>query len=524
MSSAASASCACATYRVTDPIENLLLQVSLRKRGTHGERRLEQRDGPLTPRSRSFRKGGARGSVRGRSGRGDDDPPGSDDEAEGDDDDEAAPMRVQREEADELVCPPRTFRWQEKVFSKAEVKAVRRKPPALQRSRSSLSLAVAGLAEMAGSFSLTSSAADAAARPPMSAHHREVLARLDREAAARGDVYQGDVLFSRVNSDRYADPHELNMKLTDSEAETATPLARAVLSGAFAKQHRDMLGEAANAAMHIFAALPADDLSPATPRATSLLSRSRRSLFGGDSDGEREGADRTEEVLLCTLRLYPAGRLDVKPPLSVDPSASPFGAAAAGEEGVGPDGQPLARWYAIPGTRYEYKVENLAEGLGAREYEHEAAAERVAKLSLSAAHAVRYAHPRPPDGRRHPQMHPLAPPLICPPAPPPPPAAATHPTCSLAARRPSGHTHTRAVCASPRQVTRAMPELDFSAPPRKAARVHHFIELQSAHGFGATSLFVVYYALAAPGWRLMSHCVQSAITQTSTVVGVEQVR
>ena len=109
---------------------------------------------------------------------------------------------------------------------------------------------------MAGSFSLGSSSADAAARPSMSLHHREVLSRLERQATARNDTYQGEVLFSRVNSDRYADPHELNTRFTDSEVEAPTPLARAVLSGAFARQHRDMLGEAASVHMYIFATLP----------------------------------------------------------------------------------------------------------------------------------------------------------------------------------------------------------------------------------------------------------------------------
>ena len=71
-------------------------------------------------------------------------------------------------------------------------------------------------------------------------------------------------------------------------------------------------------------------------------------------------------------------------------------------------------------------------------------------------------------------------------------------------------------------VSRSLPELDFAAPPRRAARVHYLIELESACGFGPRSLYVAYYALAAPGWRLLPHCVASAVTQTSEVRGDDQ--
>jgi hypothetical protein len=68
----------------------------------------------------------------------------------------------------------------------------------------------------------------------------------------------------------------------------------------------------------------------------------------------------------------------------------------------------------------------------------------------------------------------------------------------------------------------SVPELDFVGPPRKAARVVHFIELVSAEGFGPVPLYIAYYALAAPGWRLLPHCVASAVTQTSIVHGAHQ--
>ena len=103
------------------------------------------------------------------------------------------------------------------------------------------------------------------------------------------------------------------------------------------------------------------------------------------------------------------------------------------------------------GCRYEYLVENLTASSSSVEIEHEAVADRVKKLSLAASTTV----------------------------------------------------------------SRPMPELDFAGPKRTCARVHYFIEIDSAARFDADSLYVAYYALAAPGWRLMPHCVASSVTQTS---------
>ena len=67
-----------------------------------------------------------------------------------------------------------------------------------------------------------------------------------------------------------------------------------------------------------------------------------------------------------------------------------------------------------------------------------------------------------------------------------------------------------------------MAELDFHMPPRKVARVHYFLTLDSASGFDADSLYVAYYALAAPGWKLLPDCAASAVTQTSYVRALDQ--
>ena len=123
------------------------------------------------------------------------------------------------------------------------------------------------------------------------------------------------------------------------------------------------------------------------------------------------------------------------------------------------ENEQTARWYAIPGTRYEYLLENLAEGADV----HEAIADRVQKLSISAHNAI-------------------------------------------------GVGEKRSV----------VPELDFATPPRKHARLHYMINLETARGFGPNPIYIVYYALAVPGWKLLPHCTASAVTQTSNVRGEEE--
>ena len=123
----------------------------------------------------------------------------------------------------------------------------------------------------------------------------------------------------------------------------------------------------------------------------------------------------------------------------------------------------LARWYGVPGTRFEYRIENLAESDGAEEHEQAAIVERLAKLGVTTSTA---------GG-------------------------------GLGGGRP-------------------MAELDFHMPPRKVARVHYFLTLDSASGFDADSLYVAYYALAAPGWKLLPDCAASAVTQTSYVRALDQ--
>jgi len=425
------------TYRVTDPIENLQLCVTLRKRATEGQRKLKAsaEDAPS--------KLGRRKSITrlGRPGSSDDDADDDDNDAEG-----AEARLLEKEEEEELLCPPRTFRWQEKAFSREEVRQINKLEDNAGRPRRN---SMSGFVSQSMKGGLVSSTGDAASA--LSNHHRAELERLRRSALSKGERhYEGEAIYTRVHSERFAT--EWTHKFTDSQNEHVTPLARAVLEGVYVREHRDMLGEAACVSMHVLATLPLDkDKERQRQARASLggqLAASTRSLL---TLGAEESDPTEEEVVLCELRLYPLGRLDIRPPLSYDDDAEapPSPATALDEPPV-----RLARWYSVPGTRYEYKLENLAEAVGAREQEQEATAERLAKLSVTAA-------------------------------------------------------------------PRAVSDFNFDVPPRKLARVHYFIELESASHFDTNALYVAYYALAAPGWKLLPHCVASAVTQTSYVSGAD---
>lgn len=64
----------------------------------------------------------------------------------------------------------------------------------------------------------------------------------------------------RVDWESDKDPAEWSARFTSSKNEELTPLARSVLSGASAAQHRDALGEADCARMAIMAEVPLEEL------------------------------------------------------------------------------------------------------------------------------------------------------------------------------------------------------------------------------------------------------------------------
>ena len=128
-------------------------------------------------------------------------------------------------------------------------------------------------------------------------------------------------------------------------------------------------------------------------------------------------------MLLCSMRLHPGtGRLDMRPGLPPDDG----------------DDEGADVWHAVAGTRYEWRLRNLAERLSSEQQAAEVAAERALRLQAAMAHA------------------------------------------------------------------RAPSQLDFTLLPQGSARLHHFVELVAAKGFGPTPLYIEYYAWAAPGWRLLT--------------------
>ena len=370
------------SYRVVDPIENLRLQVTLRKRGTQGVRKLKKAE-----KSPSARR-------RPRAARKDEDDSASED-------DDEAPLRAEEEEEAQIIAET-TFRWQEKVFGPSETRALRRTAGGDSRASGVLGR----LRGQEGEGFLRT-------------HFREQLARLDGEAAAAGEGrHAGSVLHTRISSEFVADAMSWIERFTTSGREKVTPLARSVLSGQMAGQHRDALGEPAAISMSVYAELPSDDVGATRERSRSSFTPRSRSRGGGGGDGS-EGV----LVLLCSMRLHPGtGRLDMRPGLPPDDG----------------DDEGADEWHAVAGTRYEWRLRNLAESLSSEQQAAEVAAERALRLQAAMAHA------------------------------------------------------------------RAPSQLDFTLLPQGSARLHHFVELVAAKGFGPTPLYIEYYAWAAPGWRLLT--------------------
>ena len=130
-------------------------------------------------------------------------------------------------------------------------------------------------------------------------------------------------------------------------------------------------------------------------------------------------------MLLCSMRLHPGtGRLDMRPGLPPDDG---------GDEGAD-------QWHAVAGTRYEWRLRNLAESLSSEQQAAEVAAERALRLQVAMAHA------------------------------------------------------------------RAPSQLDFTLLPQGSARLHHFVELVAAKGFGPTPLYIgrVGRARLAPPHRRLA--------------------
>ena len=321
------------TYRITDPIENLRLCVTVRKRATEGVRKLKQEEAAKPERRLPQKRLSLTRRASG-AGKSDDDDEGENDAGDAD----SKLLRGEREEPEELLCEPRTFRWQEKAFSREEVKDIRadlepggRKGliggavniatgvtrGAVNVATGVTKAATLGIVDLGGMSAGT-----------VTNYQRAELERLDRAARDAGSgPYEGETIYTRVHSERFST--EWTSRFTDSAAEAPTPLARAVDEGLHLREHRDMMGEAACVSMHVLATLPIDKDDDARRRltrsATPYLGKAVKAIGKATNDLllGAQAVRREEEVVLCELRLFPQGRLDIRPPLSYDVDSAP---------------------------------------------------------------------------------------------------------------------------------------------------------------------------------------------------------
>eukprot|EP00964_Phaeocystis_antarctica_P098822 scaffold64780_cov56-Phaeocystis_antarctica.AAC.3 len=114
-----------ATYRLADPIENMQLEVTLRKRGTRGERRIRD---AASEKPKGPRKPGRSSIAFGRTSRAD---PEQEEQEDPDAEETAgapgaAGAAGAEVEEEDVVVASTVFHWQEKIFSPSEVSEVRK--------------------------------------------------------------------------------------------------------------------------------------------------------------------------------------------------------------------------------------------------------------------------------------------------------------------------------------------------------------------------------------------------------------
>ena len=188
-----------ATYRLADPIENMQLEVTLRKRGTRGERRV--RDLAAEKPKSSRKPGGLR-----RGSRRDADSEPDQEELEEPDETAGAPAGAEVEEEDEVVATS-VFHWQEKIFSPSEVNEVRKDVSRASRGEGGGGLLARFFSRRRDDF--------------VRVRRRELLGQLDGEAEAAGGSYSGHALHSRVDWENDADSAEWSARFTSSAKEAA---------------------------------------------------------------------------------------------------------------------------------------------------------------------------------------------------------------------------------------------------------------------------------------------------------------
>ena len=211
------------TYRISDPISNLKLRVTLRRRGTLGQRRkpgeVERKAQPAQSRTKNPGKGNTSDSQ--------DD---SDDELDGDNASDASAgsagggkrdarsksarkrlalkaaasetKPLKREEAEETrEIAQATFLWQEKVYGRHEVEQIRRlKAGEAENDRGFLRSLIA---KPSSSF--------------VQAQQIDAIAGLDLAARERGESeYAGELLHTRVHTEDVSDATEWAQRFTSS--------------------------------------------------------------------------------------------------------------------------------------------------------------------------------------------------------------------------------------------------------------------------------------------------------------------
>lgn len=392
------------TYWVDDPIENFRLRVTLFHDGP-------PRADPAAPARPPSASGGETEALlpagrRGRRAQRHRGAGGGSDAEEGAADGDAPEPGAPAEPGSRANPFVAEFGWQQKVLGPAEVRRHRRqlhaRPPG------------AG----AGSAPAQSSGRADAESGFRDRSYAEQVAALDRQAAEAGlPPYGGQPLHSKVHSDRFVDTRELHARVTTSALEEPSALARHVLSGrAFDGAQADggadggvggggglLVRPPPSQVMHIVAQLDetpgAADGADADSSDDDGIARLRGVRLGGTGGERCSGGVR----VLCSLRAYANGRLDMTPGFSPEapdeqlagggplPVVEALGGAAA-------DGA----WYRLSaggGRVWRFRLENLAH---APEAEAERRAERAARMQLLRARkhlgGVDFAPPPPRGG------------------------------------------------------------------------------------------------------------------------------
>lgn len=317
------------TYWVDDAVDNLRVRVTLYRDAVHDSApllaestRRDSQEGLLPSAAPSFRR---RRSTK----------------------QDGGPSTREERGRDEAPLPPvmgtrarpfvREFAWQEKVFGPTEVRryrsAARRMDEAQGAARSLLD-AFRG-AQSGMGF--------------RDRQYAEEVVALDAQARAAGaGEAQGDILHSKVHVDNFVDRKDLTRRMTTASSERRSSMVAALLTKGHGTGEGGPPEEEAGVvtqAMHIVAELHDAGTMPSI------------------ADFEDEDGPDRDVYVLCSIRAYASGRVDVRPGFAnegVEAGASP--AVPSAPLPLGGDGPES--WHRLStrtGDLWLYRVENLAE-------------------------------------------------------------------------------------------------------------------------------------------------------------------